>query len=148
MTVEQLWLVAAIALAVIAGSFVAIAIALWRLSADGRAAARSTDQLARTLQAEAPPTLAALEKAAHALDELAADSSARLPVVERLADEGEATMAAVRELSGSVNEILRGPAGTVTGVRKSARMVGGGIASGADRLRRAISGDGGPDDGP
>jgi hypothetical protein len=58
-----------------------------------------------------------------------------------LAAEAETTMVAVRELSGSVNEIVRGPADTVTGVKRSARMVGGGIASGADRLRRVITGD-------
>ena len=50
-------------------------------------------------------------------------------------------MVAVRELSSSVNEIVRGPADTVTGVKRSARMVGDGIASGADRLRRAITGE-------
>jgi hypothetical protein len=83
---------------------------------------------------------------ARQLDELAGESTQRMALLEQLAAEGSETMVAVRELSTSVNEILRGPADTVTGVRRSAKMVGSGIASGADRLRRAITGETGPDD--
>ena len=75
------------------------------------------------------------------LDQLAGESAARLLILDQLADEAEATMVAVRDLSASVNEIVRGPADTVTGVKRSVSMVGGGIASGADRLRRVITGD-------
>jgi len=141
MSVELLWLVIAVAAAVIAGSILAIAIALWRLAADARTTSGRADRVLTMLGAEVPPTLAALRASAKELDELAGESAARLVVIERLAEEGQETMVAIRELSTSVNEILRGPADTVNGVRRSARMVGTGISQGADRLRRAIAGD-------
>jgi hypothetical protein len=147
MSIELLWLVIALAAGVIAVSVAAIALALWRLAADARAATTRADGVLRMLDTELPPTLAALRASAAELDALAGESSARLVLLERLAEEGQDTMIAVRELSGSVNEILRGPADTVNGVRRSARMVGSGISSGADRLRRAIVGDDARPDG-
>lgn len=141
MSIELLWLVIALAAAVIAASVVAIAIAVWRLARDAGATTVRADRVLTMLDQELPPTLAALRASAKELDALAGESAARLVVVERLAEEGQVTMVAVRELSTSVNEILRGPADTVNGVRRSARMVGSGISLGADRLRRAITGD-------
>ena len=145
MNVELLSLVIAVCAIVITASIVAIGVALWRLAADARTTTARTDSLLELLDAELPPTLAAVRSTARQLDELAAESTQRIVLLEQLAAEGQETMIAVRELSASVNEILRGPAETVTGVRRSARMVGSGIASGADRLRRAISGEAGPD---
>ena len=141
MTIELLWLVIALGVVVIATSVVVIAVALWRLAADARQAAVRADGLLAMLDTELPPTLAALRATAAELDALARGSTSRLEVIERLADEGQETMIAVRELSASINEIVRGPADTVNGVRRSARMVGSGISQGADRLRRAITGD-------
>jgi hypothetical protein len=140
-TIELLWLVLAVAAAVIAGSVAAIAVALWRLAADARVTATRADRVLGMLDTELPPTLVALRSTAAEMDALAGESAARLVLLERLAEEGRETMIAVRELSGSVNEILRGPADTVSGVRRSAKMVGTGISVGADRLRRAITGD-------
>lgn len=146
MSVELLSLVIALCAIVITASVVAITVALWRLAADARTTAARTDSLLELLDAELPPTLAAVRSTARQLDELASESTQRIALLEQLATEGQETMIAVRELSASVNEILRGPADTVTGVRRSARMVGSGIASGADRLRRAITGETGPDE--
>ena len=108
---------------------------------DARVTASRADRVLAMLDTELPPTLASLRASAAEFDALAGESAARLIVVERLAEEGQETMVAVRELSSSVNEILRGPADTVSGVRRSAKMVGTGISVGADRLRRAITGD-------
>jgi hypothetical protein len=141
MTIELLWLVIALAALVIAASVLLIGVALWRLAADARVTAARAESLLAMLDRELPPTLASLRSTAKELDELAGESAARLVVLERLADEGQETMIAVRELSGSVNDILRGPADTVSGVRRSAKMVGTGISYGADRLRRAIAGE-------
>lgn len=141
MTQDLFWLVVAVSVVVIAISFAAIAWSTVRLS---REAARTADEahvLVEALRTDVPLTLAALQRTSESLDQLAGESAARLIVIDQLAIEAEATMIAVRELSASVNEIVRGPADTVTGVKKSARMVGGGIASGADKLRRVITGE-------
>lgn len=145
MTVELLWLVAAAALIVIAVSVAVSASAVVRLAADTARAARSGDVLVNALQEELPRTLASLERAATALEQLSAEGGARLVTADRLAEEGEATMVAVRELARSINDITRGPADTVKGVGKSARMMGEGLAHGADRIRRVITR---PGDGP
>ena len=141
MSIELLQLVVAVAVIVIAASVAAIAVALWRLAGDARAATTRADAVLAMVDTELPPTLAALRSTARELDALAGESAGRLVLLEQLAQEGQETMVAVRELSGSVNEIMRGPADTVNGVRRSARMVGSGISQGADRLRRAIVGD-------
>ncbi len=138
---DLFWLVAALSMVVIAISVAVIAWALVRLAAEAARTADETNGLVKVLREEMPPTLAAIERAAASMDQLAGEGAGALATFEGLATEAEATMVAVRGLSGSVNEIVRGPAETVTGVKRSARMVGGGIASGADRLRRAITGD-------
>ena len=141
MSIELLQLVVAVAALVIAASVAAIAVALWRLAGDARATTSRADRVLTMVDTELPPTLAALRSTARELDALAGESAGRLVLLEQLAQEGQETMVALRELSGSVNEIMRGPADTVNGVRRSARMVGSGISQGADRLRRAIVGD-------
>jgi len=141
MSIELLQLVVAVAALVIAASVAVIAVALWRLAADARATTSRADRVLTMVDTELPPTLAALRSTARELDALAGESAGRLVLLEQLAQEGQETMVALRELSGSVNEIMRGPADTVNGVRRSARMVGSGISQGADRLRRAIVGD-------
>ena len=138
---DTFWLVVAISAVVIAVSIAVIAWALARLAAEAGRAADETHGLVQLMREELPLTLEVLQRASTSLEQLAGESAARLLTVDRLADEAEATMVAVRELSGSVNEIVRGPADTVTGVKRSVSMVGGGIASGADRLRRVITGD-------
>ncbi len=138
---DMFWLVLAISALVIAVSAAAIAWALVRLAGEAARAADEAHGLVRTLNEELPPTLAVLQQASTSLDQLAGESAARLLILDKVAEEAQQTMAAVRGLSGSVNDIVRGPADTVTGVKRSARMVGGGIVSGADRLRRVITGD-------
>ncbi|MBX3032079.1 MAG: hypothetical protein KF809_18190 [Chloroflexi bacterium] len=138
---ETLWLVVAIALVVVALSIAAVAWALVRLARAAEQAATEAGRLIEELQEELPATLAALQRTSDSLDQLAGESGARLVTMDRLAEEATQTMGAVRDLSGAVHDIVRGPADTVTGVKRSARMVGEGIASGADRLRRVITGD-------
>jgi uncharacterized protein YoxC len=138
---DMFWLVAAVSMVVIAVSVAVIAWALVRLAAEAGRTADETDGLLQVLREELPPTLAAVERAAASIDQLAGEGAGALATFDTLATEAESTMVAVRELSGSVNDIVRGPADTVTGVKRSARMVGGGIASGADRLRRVITGE-------
>ncbi len=138
---EMFWLVVAVSAVVVAVSVATIAWALVRLAREAGRTADEGQGLLQVLREELPPTLAALERAAASLDQLSGESAARLLTLDQLAVEAETTMVAVRELSSSVNEIVRGPADTVTGVKRSARMVGDGIASGADRLRRAITGE-------
>ena len=141
MSIELLYLVIAISAIVIAVSVAAIAVAVVRLARDAGTSTANADKVLKMLDEELPPTLAALRGSARELDALAAESNGRLVLLEQLAAEGQETMVAIRELSASVNEILRGPADTVSGVRRSAKMVGTGISQGADRLRRAIVGD-------
>ena len=138
---DTFWLVVAVSAIVIATSIAVIAWALARLAAEAGRTADETHGLVQLLREELPQTLDVLQRASVSLEQLAGESAARLLTVDHLAEEAEATMLAVRELSGSVNEIVRGPAETVTGVKRSVSMVGGGIASGADRLRRVITGD-------
>src|SRR5262245_6510385 len=121
---ETLWLVLAVAAIVVAVSFAVIAWALVRLAGETRQTAQAGRQLMALLQEELPATIESLEKTAASLDQLAGEGAARLVIADRLADEAGLTMSAVRDLSRSVHEIVRGPADTVTGVKRSARMVG------------------------
>jgi uncharacterized protein YoxC len=138
---ETLWLVLAVAAVVIAISFAVMAWALVRLADETRRTARDGRALMTLLQEELPATLAALRRTTDSLDQLAGEGAARLVTADKLAEDAEATMSAVRDLSHSVHEIIRGPAETVSGVKRSARMVGDGIASGADRIRRRLTGE-------
>jgi uncharacterized protein YoxC len=138
---ETLWLVLAGAAVVVAVSFAVMAVALWRLATETRQTSKAGRELMSTLQEELPATIRSLERTATSLDQLAGEGAARLVIADRLAEEAELTMAAVRDLSRSVHEIVRGPADTVTGVKRSARMVTDSVASGADRIRRRITGD-------
>jgi hypothetical protein len=137
---ETFWLVVAAAAIVIAVSFAVIAWALVRIANESRRAAVDARALMTVLQKELPPTLTALQRTADSLDQLAGEGAARLVTADRLAEEADATMAAVRDLSHSVHDIVRGPADTVSGVKRSARMVGDTVASGADKLRRRLTG--------
>jgi hypothetical protein len=138
---DTLWLVVAGAAIVVAISFAVMALALWRLAGESRQTAKAGRELMAVLQEELPATITTLERTAASLDQLAGEGAARLVIADRLAEEAGLTMTAVRDLSRSVHEIVRGPAETVTGVKRSARMVGDGLASGADRIRRRITGD-------
>jgi uncharacterized protein YoxC len=139
---ETFWLVLAVAAVVVAISFAVMALALWRLAGESRRTATAGRELMAVLQEELPATIRSLERTATSLDQLAGEGAARLVIADRLAEEAELTMTSVRDLSRSVHEIVRGPADTVTGVKRSARMVTDSVASGADRIRRRITGDG------
>ncbi len=138
---ETLWLVLAVAAIVVAASFVVMAWALWRLAGETQQTAKVGRELMVLLEEELPATIKSLERTATSLDQLAGEGAARLVIADRLAEEAGLTMSAVRDLSRSVHEIVRGPADTVTGVKRSARMVTDSMASGADRIRRRITGD-------
>jgi uncharacterized protein YoxC len=138
---DTFWLVLAIAAVVVAISFVAMAWALVRVAGETRQTASVGRELMALLQRELPATIETLERTAASLDQLAGEGAARLVTADKLAEEAELTMASVRDLSSSVHEIVRGPADTVTGVKRSARMVGDTLASGADKVRRRLTGD-------
>lgn len=144
---ETFWLVVAVAAVVFAISFVVIAWAMVRMAGEARETARVGRELMVLLQQELPATIETLERTSASLDQLAGEGAARLVTADRLAEEAELTMASVRDLSRSVHEIVRGPADTVTGVKRSARMVGDTLATGADKVRRRLSGDQGEDAG-
>lgn len=139
MTTQDIaFVVIAISAAVVAVSLVATVFIVRGLSADTRALARRSEQLVAMLERELPPTIEAVNELSASVEKLSNDVQPRLKRLDKLADEAEKTLVAVRGLSAAVNDIVRGPASTVSGVKKSARVVGEGLASGADRLRRAI----------
>jgi hypothetical protein len=138
MTEETFRLVVAVSTAVVAASVVLVAWAVVRLVAEAHRVARRSDELVRLLDEELPPTLEAMSGAARSLQALAEAGQQPVSRADRLADEAEATMASLRALSSTIHEMLSAPAATVTGVRRSARMVGDTIAQGAGRIRRAI----------
>lgn len=147
MTTQDLALVViAISVAVVAVAFVLIAVSVRGLSRDARELVTHSEALMAVLERDVPPTI---QQVRELTTSLAALSSAAQPKLERLdglADEAEATLVAVREVSSSLNGLVGGPAATVSNVKRSIKTVGEGMASGADRIRRAISRDGEDDD--
>ena len=75
---EMFWLVVAVSAVVIAVSVATIAWALVRLAREAGRTADEVNGLVQVLREELPPTLAALERAAASLDQLAGESAARL----------------------------------------------------------------------
>jgi uncharacterized protein YoxC len=147
MTAQDLALVViALATAVVAVSFVVIAVSVWGLGRDVGELARRGDALFEVLEHELPPTIQQLRELAAGASELTTAAQPRLERLDGLLQEAEATLVAVREVSVSLNGLVGGPAATVSSVKRSVKSMGEGVASGADRLRRAITRDDGGDD--
>jgi uncharacterized protein YoxC len=139
-------LVIAISAGVVALAFVLIAVAVRDLGRDARRLAQHSQALITALEKELPPTIQQVRDLGTSVTDLSKAAEPRLERLDRLSDEAEATLIAVREVSSTLNGLVRGPADTVSGVKRSVRVVGEGIASGADRLRKAVSGAAGPSD--
>ena len=88
---DLFWLVAAVSMVVIAVSAAVIAWALVRLAAEAGRTADETNGLVKVLREEVPPTLAAIERAAASLDQLAGEGAGTLTTFDTLATEAEAT---------------------------------------------------------
>jgi uncharacterized protein YoxC len=142
-------IVIAISAGVVAVAFVLIALSVRDLGRDARRLAQHSEALITALEKELPPTIQQVRDVGASVAQLSSAAEPRLERLDRLSDEAEATLIAVREVSSTLNGLVRGPADTVSGVKRSVRVVGEGIASGADRLRKAVSGTGGQsgDDG-
>lgn len=134
MTTETLFLVIGAASVVVALSTGAIAWAVVRLSADLRRTLRALDD-------EVAPTLRHVRAAAEAAERVALELTPRIERLDALADETEATLARAREGIDAAVSIVRGPADVMEGARRTVQSVGQGLASGADRLRRRVTGE-------
>jgi methyl-accepting chemotaxis protein len=132
-------LVVAGSIAVIALAFISIALSARSLSREARDLARDGDRLVTMLREELPKTIQSVEELSGSLRTLSVEVQPRLKRLDKLADEADATLVSLREASDALAQLARGPADTVVGVKKSVRAVGEGLASGADRLRRAVS---------
>jgi uncharacterized protein YoxC len=147
MTTQDLAMVViAISAAVVAVAFVLIAVSVYGLSHDARELGQRSDALIAALERELPPTIAQARELSASAAQLASAAQPRLDRLDSLADEAEATLIAVREVAATLNGLVRGPADTVSGVKRSVRVVGEGVASGANRIRRAIAREGEEDD--
>ena len=77
--------------------------------------------------------------AGEAAERSMAELTARLERVDAIADETQLTLARAREGIDAAVSIVRGPADVMEGARRTVQTVGGGLVSGADRLRRRMS---------
>lgn len=133
MTAETFDLIAAVCLVVLTVALVAIAFAMVRTAADAR-------RVMSILQDELPQTLQQARATAASVESLTADLLARVERIDRLADEAEETLVALRATIAAADSIVRGPADVMDGAKRTAESVGKGLLSGADRLRRKVSG--------
>ena len=138
MTIEVVWLVVSISIAVVAVSALIAALSLRALARDARSLARSSEQLVTVVQEELPPTLRQLRDLAVEMEQLTHDLGPRLERTDRLVDEVEDTLGALRGTLVAAEGIIRGPLDAVDRARQTVRTVGEGIAVGADRLRRRV----------
>ncbi len=142
MTTQDLAMVViAISAAVVAGAFVLIAISVRGLSREAGDIAEHSQALITILERDLPPTIQQVRVLGVSISELTAAATPSIERLDALLDEAEATLVAVREVSSSLNGLVGGPAATVSNVKRSARTLGEGVMSGADRIRRAISRD-------
>ena len=122
MNVETLWAILAVAAVIVAAALGVMAVVLLLLARD-----------LRRLTRQAHATAAELERTVALVP-------ARLERLDRLADEAEETLIALRSTIAAADSIVRGPADVVEGAKRTAENVGKGIVSGAGRLRRRIAG--------
>lgn len=134
MNEETFRLIAAICLVVLALAAAVVAWAVLRTARDAR-------RLMAGLQAELPQTLQQARGTAAAVESLTSDLRPRVERLDRLADEAEETLIALRATIAAADSIVRGPADVMDGAKRTAENVGKGLLSGADRLRRKVAGD-------
>ncbi|MBA3850947.1 MAG: DUF948 domain-containing protein [Chloroflexi bacterium] len=138
MTAETFNLIAAICLVVLTAAVLGIAWAVIRSGAEAR-------RLMAELHEEVPRTLRQASATAASVESLTADLASRVERLDRLADEAEETLVALRATIAAADSIVRGPADVMDGAKRTAESMGKGLLSGADRLRRRIAGE---DDAP
>ena len=136
--IEAVWLVIGISIAVIAIAVLVAALSLRALARDARSLAQSSERLVRVIHDELPPTLGQLRDLTVELEQLTHDLGPRLERIDRLVDEVEDTLGALRGTLVAAEGIIRGPLDAVDRARQTVRSVGEGIAVGADRLRRVV----------
>lgn len=132
MTAETLYLVIALAAIAVAVAAIIIGRSVMRMAQDLR-------RLSVTLETELAPTLRQVRTTAEAAERSMAEVTARLERVDAIADETQLTLARAREGIDAAVSIVRGPADVMEGARRTVQTVGGGLASGADRLRRRMT---------
>jgi uncharacterized protein YoxC len=131
MTAETFNLIAAICLVVLALAVVGIAWSVIRTGTEAR-------RLMTTLQTELPQTLQQARVTAASVESLTTELAPRLARLDRLVDEAEETLVALRATIAVADSIVRGPADVMDGAKRTAESVGKGLLSGADRLRRRM----------
>ena len=126
------------ALAVLAVSAVALTIGALRLARDLRRLVRASERTLQMVETELPATLKDLRTAAANVERLTTELSPRLERVDGLMDELDATTLSLRATVEAAEDIVRGPAAAVDRAKRTVRAAGGGLARGADRLRRSV----------
>ncbi len=134
MTAETFNLIAAICLIVLTAAILSIAWAVLRTSGEAR-------RLMAELRQEVPSTLRQASATAASVESLTTDLAARVERLDRLADEAEETLLALRGTIAAADSIVRGPADVMDGAKRTAESMGKGLLSGAERLRRRIAGE-------
>ncbi len=142
MTAEQINLllgaIAIVALVVIVISFVAIALAVRRLTRDVATVAAAANKLLEEVQSEVPPALHDLRTSSASLARLSAEVPPRVERVDTLLDEADATLASLRATVEAAEDMVRGPAAAVDRARRTVNAAGQGLARGADKLVRSV----------
>ena len=128
--------VATAALVVVALAVVLAAIAIFGLGRDARRLTTRAERLLGTVDSELPPTLAQLRRLTANLEQLSTELQPRLRRVDRLTDEAEATLAALRSSVEATEEVVRLPRTAVARVQRTIREVGEGLSDQAERVRR------------
>jgi uncharacterized protein YoxC len=131
---------AGIALAFIALAALIAAIALWRLARDVRGVTKSANEALGVVNTELPATLKELRQAATNLDRVSAELQPRVERVDALLDEADGSLASLRATIEAAEDIVRGPAAALDRAKRMVGAAGAGIAGGADRLRRTVTG--------
>ncbi|MGI8534421.1 MAG: hypothetical protein ACR2LP_06035 [Candidatus Limnocylindrales bacterium] len=132
MTADTFYLVIALAAIALAVAALLIGRSVMRMAQDLR-------RLSESLDTELAPTLRQLRMTGEAAERSMAELTARLERVDAIADETQLTLARAREGIEAAVSIVRGPADVMEGARRTVQTVGGGLVSGADRLRRRMS---------
>ena len=128
--------VATAALVVVALAVVLASIALFGLARDARRLTARAEQLLAVVDSELPPTLAQLRRLSANLEQFSTELQPRLRRVDRLTDEAEATLAALRSSVEATQEVVRLPRTAVARVQRTIREVGEGLSDQAERVRR------------